>query len=177
MGGRRNRPMKHQDETFFNIKEVDGKNAGVRSEEGADIPYDLLVTIPPHKGMEVIEKNGLGQNGWIPTNQTKLQHGRPQQRIRARRHHQHSDQQGGLDRAFRSRDAGREHGRASSRWACRCANTTARCSASSKRARTARPTRCSITRTRPIRRRRTGRCTGSRWPTTNCIGPPPEELL
>jgi sulfide:quinone oxidoreductase len=64
--------MKVKTETLFNLKEVDGKNARVRSEEGADVPYDLLVAIPPHKGMEVIEKNGLGQNGWIPTNRNTL---------------------------------------------------------------------------------------------------------
>ena len=59
-------------ETFFNMKEVDGKNKVLKSEEGTETKYDLLITIPAHKGMEVIEKNGLGQNGWIPTNKTKL---------------------------------------------------------------------------------------------------------
>jgi sulfide:quinone oxidoreductase len=59
-------------DTFFNIKEVDAANKVLKSEEGVDIDYDLLVTIPAHKGMEVVEKNGLGQNGWIPTNKTKL---------------------------------------------------------------------------------------------------------
>ncbi len=59
-------------ETFFNIKEVDGANKILRSEEGVDIPYDLLVTIPSHKGMEVVEKCGLGQNGWVPTDRTRL---------------------------------------------------------------------------------------------------------
>ena len=59
-------------ETLFNLKEVDGKNAKVLSEEGSDVSYDLLISTPPHKGMEVIEKNGLGQNGWIPTNRTSL---------------------------------------------------------------------------------------------------------
>ena len=59
-------------DTFFNIKEVDAANKVLKSEEGVDINYDLLVTIPSHKGMEVVEKNGLGQNGWIPTNKTTL---------------------------------------------------------------------------------------------------------
>jgi sulfide:quinone oxidoreductase len=59
-------------ETFFNIKEVDGEKRILRSEEGSEVPYDLLIAIPAHRGMEVIEKNGLGQNGWIPTNKTKL---------------------------------------------------------------------------------------------------------
>jgi sulfide:quinone oxidoreductase len=59
-------------ETFFNIKEVDGEKRILRSEEGSEVNYDLLIAIPAHRGMEVIEKNGLGQNGWIPTNKTKL---------------------------------------------------------------------------------------------------------
>ena len=59
-------------DTFFNIKEVDAANKVLKSEEGVDINYDLLITIPTHKGMEVVEKNGLGQNGWIPTNKTTL---------------------------------------------------------------------------------------------------------
>lgn len=59
-------------ETLFNIKEVDGKNKVVKSEEGTEAAYDLLISIPAHRGMEVIEKNGLGQGGWIPTNRTKL---------------------------------------------------------------------------------------------------------
>jgi len=59
-------------DTFFNIKEVDGANKILKSEEGTEIKYDLLIAIPAHKGMEVVEKNGLGQGGWIPTNRTKL---------------------------------------------------------------------------------------------------------
>ncbi len=59
-------------DTFFNLKEVDGANKVLKSEEGTEIKYDLLIAIPAHKGMEVVEKNGLGQNGWIPTNRTKL---------------------------------------------------------------------------------------------------------
>lgn len=59
-------------ETLFNVKEVDGANAILRSEEGREVKYDLLVAVPPHRGQEVIEKNGLGPNGWIPTNRYSL---------------------------------------------------------------------------------------------------------
>lgn len=59
-------------ETFFNIKEVDGATRTLRSEEGSEVNYDLLISIPAHRGMEVVEKSGLGQNGWIPTHRTNL---------------------------------------------------------------------------------------------------------
>ncbi|MCC6212473.1 MAG: NAD(P)/FAD-dependent oxidoreductase [Burkholderiales bacterium] len=59
-------------ETLFNVKEVDGAKRVVRSEEGGETDYDLLISIPAHRGMEVIEKNGLGQRGWIPTHRTNL---------------------------------------------------------------------------------------------------------
>ena len=59
-------------ETFFNMKEVDGEKKVVHSEEGAEVPYDLLITIPAHRGMEVLERNELGKNGWIPTHRGKL---------------------------------------------------------------------------------------------------------
>ena len=59
-------------ETLFNLKEVDGAKKLIRGEEGGETPYDLLVSIPAHRGMEVIEKNKLGAGGWIPTNRQQL---------------------------------------------------------------------------------------------------------
>ncbi len=59
-------------ETLFNVKEVDAENKVVRSEEGTETQYDLLIAIPPHKGMEVIEQNNMGDGGWIPTDRYKL---------------------------------------------------------------------------------------------------------
>ncbi|MBS1189490.1 MAG: FAD-dependent pyridine nucleotide-disulfide oxidoreductase [Rhodocyclaceae bacterium] len=59
-------------ETFFNMKEVDGATKTLKSEEGSEVKYDLLIAIPAHRGQEVVEKSGLGQNGWIPTNRTSL---------------------------------------------------------------------------------------------------------
>lgn len=59
-------------ETLFNMKEVDGAKKVVKSEEGSEASYDLLISIPAHRGMEVIEQNKLGQNGWIPTDRHTL---------------------------------------------------------------------------------------------------------
>jgi len=59
-------------ETLFNMKEVDGARKVVLSEEDTEEPYDLLVTIPAHRGMEVVEKSGLGERGWIPTHRHRL---------------------------------------------------------------------------------------------------------
>ena len=59
-------------ETLFNIKEVDGAKKVVRSEEGSEAKFDLLVAVPAHKGMEVIEKNNLGKGGWIPVDRLRL---------------------------------------------------------------------------------------------------------
>ncbi len=60
-------------ETLFNAKEVDGAKKQVLSEEGTVVDYDLLIAVPPHKGMEVVETNKLGAGGWIPTNRATLQ--------------------------------------------------------------------------------------------------------
>lgn len=59
-------------ETFFNLKEVDPKNKVIYSEEGSEVPYDMLIAIPPHRGSEVAEENKLGEGGWIPTDRFKL---------------------------------------------------------------------------------------------------------
>jgi len=59
-------------ETLFNVSEVDVKNKVVKSEEGTEYKYDLLISIPAHRGMEVIEKNELGPGGWIPTDRHTL---------------------------------------------------------------------------------------------------------
>ncbi len=61
-----------QYETFFNTKEVDPKKRTISSEEGETLPYDLLITVPPHKGAAVIEESGLGPSGWIPTDTKTL---------------------------------------------------------------------------------------------------------
>ncbi len=57
-------------ETLFNMKEVN-ENV-VMSEEGTEAEYDLLITVPAHKGMQVIEDAGLGAGGFIPTDRKRL---------------------------------------------------------------------------------------------------------
>jgi sulfide:quinone oxidoreductase len=59
-------------ETLFNVKEVDPGKKIIKSEEGSETDYDILISIPAHRGMQVIEKNNLGQRGWIPTHRHTL---------------------------------------------------------------------------------------------------------
>ncbi|MGO9004515.1 MAG: NAD(P)/FAD-dependent oxidoreductase [Beijerinckiaceae bacterium] len=59
-------------EVFFNTKSVDAKAKTITSEEGVTLPYDLLITIPPHSGQQVIVDSKLGSGGWVPTNKLTL---------------------------------------------------------------------------------------------------------
>ncbi|MBI5137778.1 MAG: NAD(P)/FAD-dependent oxidoreductase [Nitrospirae bacterium] len=59
-------------ETFFNAESVDPNARTVTSMEGSTLPYDLLITIPPHKGAQVIENSGLGKGGWVATDKKTL---------------------------------------------------------------------------------------------------------
>ncbi len=61
-------------ETFFNTESVDPQRRIVASLEGTELPYDLLVLIPPHRGAPVIDASGLGdKGGWVPTDRWTLQ--------------------------------------------------------------------------------------------------------
>ncbi len=61
-------------ETFFNTDSVDPEKRVVTSLEGMELPYDLLVLIPPHRGAPVIDASGLGdKGGWVPTDKFTLQ--------------------------------------------------------------------------------------------------------
>ena len=60
-------------ETLFNTKEVDPVKKTITSEEGVTLNYDLLITIPPHKGQQVVEDSIEGAaGGWAPTDKKKL---------------------------------------------------------------------------------------------------------
>jgi sulfide:quinone oxidoreductase len=60
--------------TFFNTEEVDTEHRLLKSLEGEELPYDLLVMVPPHRGAQVIQDAGLGDpQGWIPTERDTLE--------------------------------------------------------------------------------------------------------
>ena len=59
-------------ETFFNTKEIVPSKRIIETEEGTSLPYDLLITIPPHSGSQLIEDSNLGVGGWVPTDPQTL---------------------------------------------------------------------------------------------------------
>jgi len=60
-------------ETFFNAEEIDPDAETITSMEGTELDYDLLVTIPPHAGVDVIEAAGLGDDGWVDVDKHTLE--------------------------------------------------------------------------------------------------------
>lgn len=63
-----------QTELFFNPELVDAERRVLCSLEGTELPYDLLVLVPPHRGAALITNSGLGDSqGWVPTDRETLQ--------------------------------------------------------------------------------------------------------
>jgi len=60
-------------ETFFNAESVDPDAETITSMEGTELDYDLLVTIPPHRGVDLIEEAGLGDDGWVDVDKHTLE--------------------------------------------------------------------------------------------------------
>jgi sulfide:quinone oxidoreductase len=66
--------------TFFNVEAIDPARKVVQSLEGEELPYDLLILVPPHKGQQFLIDSGFAPapGGWLPTNHhTLLVGGRP----------------------------------------------------------------------------------------------------
>jgi sulfide:quinone oxidoreductase len=62
--------------TFFNVESIDPERKVVQSLEGEELPYDLLILVPPHKGAQVVIDSGLSPAaGWLPTDRHTLQVG------------------------------------------------------------------------------------------------------
>jgi sulfide:quinone oxidoreductase len=63
--------------TFFNVEAIDADRKVVQSLEGEELPYDLLVLVPPHKGQQFLMDSGLAPapGGWLPTDKQTLKVG------------------------------------------------------------------------------------------------------
>jgi len=63
--------------TFFNVEAIDPARKVVLSLEGEELPYDLLVLVPPHKGAQFLIDSGLAPapGGWLPTDRHTLRVG------------------------------------------------------------------------------------------------------
>ncbi|MHA1983990.1 MAG: NAD(P)/FAD-dependent oxidoreductase [Candidatus Hodarchaeales archaeon] len=60
---------------FFNTEEIDPEKKLVISMEGDELPYDLLVMVPPHQGQQFLIDSELSDDeGWVPTNRETLRH-------------------------------------------------------------------------------------------------------
>jgi sulfide:quinone oxidoreductase len=63
--------------TFFNVEAIDAERKVVQSLEGEELPYDLLILVPPHRGQQFLIDSGLAPapGGWVPTDRHTLQVG------------------------------------------------------------------------------------------------------
>jgi sulfide:quinone oxidoreductase len=62
--------------TFFNVEAIDPERKVVQSLEGEELPYDLLILVPPHRGSKLVIDSGLAPaSGWLPTDHHTLQVG------------------------------------------------------------------------------------------------------
>jgi sulfide:quinone oxidoreductase len=63
--------------TFFNVETIDPERKVIESLEGEELPYDLLILVPPHKGQQFLMDSGLapGPGGWLPTDRASLEVG------------------------------------------------------------------------------------------------------
>lgn len=59
----------------FKTKQIDAKEKTVISEEGEKIKYDLLISIPPHRGAKAMLDSGISdEKGWLPSNKYTLRY-------------------------------------------------------------------------------------------------------
>jgi sulfide:quinone oxidoreductase len=63
--------------TFFNVESIDREKKVVSSLEGEELPYDLLILVPPHRGAQFLVDSGLAPapGGWLPTDKHTLEVG------------------------------------------------------------------------------------------------------
>ena len=63
--------------TFFNVETIHPERKVIESLEGEELPYDLLILVPPHRGQQFLIDSGLAPapGGWLPTDRHTLQVG------------------------------------------------------------------------------------------------------
>jgi sulfide:quinone oxidoreductase len=63
--------------TFFNVESIDPERKVVQSLEGEELPYDLLILVPPHRGQQFLIDSALAPapGGWLPTDRHTLRVG------------------------------------------------------------------------------------------------------
>lgn len=58
---------------FFNTDSIDPGKKIAYSLEGEEYAYDLLISIPPHRGAKVVRESGFGdEEGWIPADKNTM---------------------------------------------------------------------------------------------------------
>jgi sulfide:quinone oxidoreductase len=60
--------------TFFNVETIHPDRKVIESLEGEELPYDLLILVPPHRGQQFLIDSGLAPapGGWLPTDRNTL---------------------------------------------------------------------------------------------------------
>jgi sulfide:quinone oxidoreductase len=57
----------------FNVDSIDGENKVMKSYDGREVDFDLLVTVPMHAGAQAITDSGMGDDlGFVPTHKNTL---------------------------------------------------------------------------------------------------------
>jgi sulfide:quinone oxidoreductase len=59
--------------TGFTVERVDPDERTLHAVDGRAVDYDLLVTIPPHAGVDLVADAGLGDDGWVETDPRTLE--------------------------------------------------------------------------------------------------------
>ena len=59
-------------ETSFVPTRVDPDAETIAAEDGRSLAYDLLVAVPPHRGVDFVAEAGLGEDGWVEVDRHTL---------------------------------------------------------------------------------------------------------
>ncbi|MGN6636189.1 MAG: NAD(P)/FAD-dependent oxidoreductase [Oryzihumus sp.] len=61
-------------EAGFRVERLDGDRRALVGHDGRELAFDLLVTVPPHRGAGVVTRSGLGDElGYLPVDRHTLQ--------------------------------------------------------------------------------------------------------